>query len=192
MTLAFWDDEESQDGGTIQAGALNLTDADCGEGWLDTASGDPLGLFDEDYRIIPGTSVTRTCSFTLRVSGAVTGSLSLDSGPIALSPSVVGQSEDVNGDPVDVTDSTLKQELEYTATYSVSGTGGASGAIVEGTDKTFTFSDNGKVLTAKTTIALPFGTAVDNDSNSLLGDDDNVSLKAVLDAVTVSVTQTSS
>lgn len=179
-SLAFWNDTESQPGGTIQAGALNLTDADCGDGWVITDTTTKLDLFQAAYRIIPGTSVTRTCTFTLRVSGAVTGKLKLDSGPAILDPSG--------------TDSTLKNELTYVASYVVGGTGGASGAIAEAETHDFTVDDNGKVLTAITTVALPLGTTANNASNSLLGDKvgevDKVSLKAVLDAVTVSVEQT--
>lgn len=179
-SLAFWNDTETQDGGTIQAGALNLTDANCGDGWVVTDTTTKLDLFDADYRIIPGTSLTRTCTFTLRVSGTVTGKLKLDSGPATLDPSG--------------TDSTLKNELTYEASYVVGGTGGASGPIAQTQSHDFTVADNGKVLTAITTVALPLGTTANNASNSMLGDKvgdvDRVSLKAVLDAVTVSVEQT--
>lgn len=182
-SLAFWNDTETQDGGTIQAGTLNLTDADCGDGWLVTGTTTKMDLFADDFRIIPGTSVTRVCTFTLRVSGDVTGTLTLDSAPAAL---------DAHDE-----DTTLKDELLYTATYDLSGTAGqgVSGVITEGQQREFTELDDGKVLTASITVELPLKPTepADNDSNSLVGDQvngvDRVSLKAMLDAVTVSVEQ---
>ncbi|GHJ59579.1 hypothetical protein NOK12_20970 [Nocardioides sp. OK12] len=181
-SLAFWDDEETVDGGTIEAGTLNLLDAEC-TGWTTGAAADTP--FDVGYLIVPGDSFERSCDFTLRVEGDVTASLS------------------VNDQAVD--GGVLGSELDVKTEYAVfDGLTDLEQTITEATDWPFTEADSGKTLRATITVELPWdgnpdvaNDQVNNASNSLQGDQsgdplaDNKALTAVLDELTVTVTQTS-
>ena len=176
-SLAFWDDEESQDGGTIESGTLNLLKSDCSAWTTGTTATTP---FDDDYLIVPGDSFQRTCDFTLSVEGDLNASLSVDD-----------QAADAR---------VLGGELVVATEYELRDGGVADPdvSIDEATDWPFTEADTGKVLRATITVELPWdgdpdteGNQVDNTSNSMVGDGTNAALAAVLEDLTVPVTQTS-
>jgi alternate signal-mediated exported protein len=63
-TLAFWTDTESTPGVTINTGHLDLTDLDCGTGWeLDG------GTAYTSQLLVPGDTLTKTCTATLDIAG---------------------------------------------------------------------------------------------------------------------------
>lgn len=176
-SLAFWNDEESQDGGTIESGTLNLLKSECSAWTTGTTATTP---FDEDYLIVPGDAFERTCDFTLRVEGDVNASLSVDDQ--AVGATVLGG------------------ELAVATAYELRDAGvvDESVTIDEDTDWPFTEADSGKTLRATITVALPWDgdpdvldDQVNNTSNSMVGDGANVALAAVLESLTVTVTQTS-
>ena len=176
-SLAYWDDEETVDGGTIKSGTLNVVDADCGDGWSDGVT-DVVPL-DSVYLIVPGTVLTKVCDFNLRVAGDVDATLA------------------VNDQSVD--SDTLGGELDVTTEWQLrDGSGPVSPAVVvnESNSWSFTELDNGKVLRATITVELPWdgdpstgGDQVDNTSNSMVGEGTNAALEAVLEDLTVTVTQ---
>lgn len=185
-SLAYWNDTETENGGTIESGTLNLLDQKC-SGWVVDGSvtvpketEDLLGSF----LIVPGTKLAKTCTFDIKVAGVLKAELSVD-------------------EP-DVDVSTLGNELTVTPAFRIlTSTGLAStGDVVAVTAGTGTWSfdqeDSGKKLEAVITVELPFdgdpiatGDQVDNASNSLVGDGTNAALKAVLDDLSVTVTQMS-
>lgn len=179
-SLAFWDDEETVDGGTIKAGTLNLRDPDCGVGWtLGGAAVTPLD--STTYRIVPGTTLIKTCDFQLSVVGDVNAKMTVDDQ--AVDKSTLGGELDV----------TTEYELRNQSLPVVPAV-----TIDESTPWSFTEADTGKTLRATITVTLPWdgdavadGDQVDNTSNSLVGDADNVALAAALEDLTVTVTQTS-
>ncbi|MDO3394237.1 alternate-type signal peptide domain-containing protein [Nocardioides sp. SOB44] len=184
-SLAFWNDTQTEDGGTIESGTLNLLDRKC-SGWLSNPADakSTVDLFGE-FLVVPGTKLTQTCTYGIRVEGVLDAELS------------------VNND-YDDDGSTLGAEIDVDPVFSVVDDAAATTALT--TDGTWGFdqTDTGKVLKVVITVELPFGAGVDNDSNSLVGDSRmvapsegadpvstaNVPLKTVLDDLTVTVKQT--
>lgn len=64
-TLAYWTDEESTPGTTINTGHLDLTDLDCGTGW--TIDG---GTAYTTQLLVPGDTLTKTCDAEIDIAGA--------------------------------------------------------------------------------------------------------------------------
>lgn len=88
-SLAYWSDAESADGGTITAGSLTLSAVTCGTSWLEGAS--PVTT------IVPGDTVTKTCTGTLTLVGDHIGAT------VALDPTSVAAAETAFNDEVDIT-----------------------------------------------------------------------------------------
>ncbi len=178
-SLAYWDDKETEAGGTIESGTLNLLDQKC-SGWVvDGSLSDPKKTEDllGEFLVVPGTKLAKTCTFDIKVEGVLRAELSVD-------------------EP-DVDVSTLGNELTVTPAFRILTSAGVASvgddvAVAAGTGTwSFDQADSGKKLEAVITVELPFGNAVDNDSNSLVGDGTNAALKAVLDDLSVTVTQKS-
>ncbi len=64
-TVAFWTDETTADGGEISSGELTLTAVTCDADWS-YAEGDTAATVDV---IVPGDTVTKSCSGTLTLAG---------------------------------------------------------------------------------------------------------------------------
>jgi len=62
-SLAFWTDTADIAGTNITSGFMNLTDPDCGEGWL------LQGTAYTTQRLVPGDTLTQTCTFVLEAEG---------------------------------------------------------------------------------------------------------------------------
>ena len=71
-TLAFWTDDETVPGGTIDAGHLALvtdgTNAGCGDWELDSGEQAPVTWADGDP-LVPGDVLTKECLFTIDAEG---------------------------------------------------------------------------------------------------------------------------
>ncbi|KAA1415336.1 alternate-type signal peptide domain-containing protein [Nocardioides humilatus] len=71
-TLAFWTDDESVPGGTIDAGHLDLTtdvtNTGCGDWELDSGEQAPVTWNDGDP-LVPGDVLTMDCAFTIDAQG---------------------------------------------------------------------------------------------------------------------------
>ena len=63
-TLAFWTDNETVDGGSISSGQLSLGAPDCGTGW--SIDG---GAVWTTQLLVPGDSLTKTCTIDLVADG---------------------------------------------------------------------------------------------------------------------------
>ena len=186
-SLAFWNDTQTEDGGTVTAGTLNLLDREC-TGWLsDPANENSTVALFESFLMVPGTKLTQTCTYGIKVEGVLDAELSVNN--------------DFNDDG-----SVLGQEITVKPVFTVEdGVGTVAGAPDVNGKWTFDEGDTGKVLRAVITVELPFGAAVDNDSNSLVGDSTtatptpsaapvvtpNKPLETVLDDLTVTVKQIS-
>ena len=167
-SLAYWSDTEGLPGTTITPGSLDLVGGGCGDGW--TVGGAPVDL--DTYLVVPGETLTRTCTFTLDLAGdALSANLALST-PGAVSGTLAG-------------------ELVYDATYSVAGT--APAPLTGGTVAALTGADDGEQVSVAFSVTLPRDgnnvvPGVDNDSNNGPGFG-NGSLSATLDALSVSLTQ---
>ena len=67
-TLAYWNDSAAVPGGTIQSGRLELGTPDCGAGW--TLDG---GAAFTTQLLVPGDTLTKTCTVDLVATGAHLG-----------------------------------------------------------------------------------------------------------------------
>lgn len=134
-TLAFWTDSATVTGTSINSGHLNLDQEDCGDGW--TLDG---GDVYTTQLLVPGDSLTRTCTYTLDVAGE-----HLTEVDIAVEA------------PADVTGAQeLIEELNVTTAVALNGTAQASATNVPVKD--------GDKVTVSMTIEWPYGVE-DNDSN---------------------------
>jgi alternate signal-mediated exported protein len=62
-SLAFWTDEATIEGTDITSGFMQLTEPDCGDGWLlETVA-------YETQRLVPGDTLTQNCTFVLNAEG---------------------------------------------------------------------------------------------------------------------------
>lgn len=65
-SLAYWNDSGTANGGSITSGTLALSDGTCDASWVYASgsdAGQPVTL------IVPGDSVTKTCSFSVSATG---------------------------------------------------------------------------------------------------------------------------
>ncbi|NYD56827.1 alternate signal-mediated exported protein [Nocardioides marinisabuli] len=177
-SLAFWNDTQTENGGTIESGTLNLLDRDC-SGWV-VAGSEPATTVDllNDFLVVPGTEVSKTCTYGVKVEGVLEASLSVN---------------DADDDGLE-----LGPELEVTSDFSILDSVGdpsvGDAVVVTGGVGKWTFNqaDTGKTLKAVITVKLPFEDGVvNNAANSLVGDGDKVALATRLDDLTVTVKQTS-
>lgn len=88
-TLAFWSDTGNADAGTITAGEFDLGDVVCGDDWLEGT--DAITL------LVPGDTVTKTCTGTLSITGEHVGAT------VDLTPTSVAAAEAAFGDEIDIT-----------------------------------------------------------------------------------------
>ena len=141
-SLAYWNATGDADGGAITSGTLTLTDGTCDPAWsyaAGSAVGDPVSL------VVPGDSVTKTCTFTV---GATGDHLSATlSAPSTLTYTTTGN-----------TGASLS--LTAAATYKVDGVA----------TTTVTSANDGDTITADFVVTFPYGdaTAVNiNDTQHL-------------------------
>lgn len=170
-SLAFWQDSEAAPDATITSGTLDLSAPVC-TAWR-------AGSADVDlatYRVVPGDVLTRSCTFTADVAGRVRTAVTFV--PPALDTS------------------TLAGELTFGATYARNAGAAAPLDGYDNADPAVTDLLDGDRLRVDYRVTLPFGSAVDNDSNSApefttaaTGKGAAGELTAVLDALTVTVTQ---
>jgi alternate signal-mediated exported protein len=67
-SLAYWNDSENLPGATVSSGRLDLGTPACGEGWLLDG-----GTVYKDQKIVPGDTLTKTCTIDLTATGAHLG-----------------------------------------------------------------------------------------------------------------------
>jgi alternate signal-mediated exported protein len=119
-TYALWSDSEGLDGGTVQSGALDITNVGAAS-WADVSSDATSSTWQADYKMVPGDKVTMTRAVTIDAEGknlavdfALTG---LPAGPywggnLAVTATYDGQAltggADDNGTPADTSDDGYK------------------------------------------------------------------------------------
>jgi alternate signal-mediated exported protein len=139
-TLAYWTDTAEVPGATINAGHLDLTDEDCGAGWV-LDGGAAFG----SQLLVPGDELTKTCTYTLDIAGE----------HFTKADFTVTAPTDVTGAQA------LVEEIGVATTVELDGTPQATATGV-------TVADD-DVITVEMKIEWPYGTAVDNDSNVAAG-----------------------
>lgn len=165
-SLAYWDDSEDVPTTTVTSGELDLGAPDCDDWLLDD-----LSVFDPGAdTIVPGDTLTRDCQFLLTLTGD-----HLEAEIDAALPNEQA--------------SALADELLFTADYEIDtdANNDATNELSidpEAAPVAFDVSDDGSYLRVVLTVDFPFGVAVDNDSNG--------GVTAVLDAITITTTQTDS
>lgn len=101
-SLAFWSDSDAVDGGTFTAGSLNLEPLNTCDAWnLD--SGEPGGQpFDPATDLlVPGDTVTKTCSFTIDATGEhLRASVEAVPGTAGVAPDLFATGDFTMGDTV--------------------------------------------------------------------------------------------
>ena len=164
-SLAYWTDNSTVTGDSIESGTLDLSAPDCS-----TASGTHGWQYDDDSAfdpagdvVVPGDTLTKVCDMTLTLVGDHIGAtLDVDS---------------VTADwDTDASDAGLTAELTPAVAFTV------DDAAYEAITAPGTYD-----VRATITLTFPFGSAADNDSNSPVG---GPALAAVLESITVSATQT--
>jgi alternate signal-mediated exported protein len=177
-SLAFWEDTQTENGGTVEAGTLNLVDREC-SGWV-VAGSDPAATVEllGDFLVVPGTEVAKTCTFEIEVAGVLKASLSVND----------ADDDELRG---------LGSELDVTSAFSILDSEGAASlddevVVADGTGEwTFDEKDSGKTLKTVITVKLPFEEGVvNNAANSSYLVDGSDALATELDDLTVTVTQT--
>ena len=88
-TIAFWTADDTVDGGSITSGSMTLTDVTCGADWLE--GGVAVAV------LVPGDTVTKTCTGTLTLVGDHIGAT------VALDDSSVAGAELAFANEIDVT-----------------------------------------------------------------------------------------
>lgn len=167
-SLAYWNSADDVPTDTLTSGELALGAPAC-EGWLL----DDGSAFDATLdTIVPGDSLTQICEFPLTVDGD-----HLEAEFTAEVPSI--------------TPGLLEDELTYSAVYEVDPDAiddGNEAAVTPETPASgtadITAADDGSYLRATLTVDSDFGVGVDNTSNG--------GITAILEAYTVTVTQTDS
>jgi alternate signal-mediated exported protein len=144
-TLAYWSDDATVDGVSIGSGRLDLEVDTCDDWQLDSTGGAGGDLGTRE--IVPGDSLTKTCTYTLTAEGD-----HLEATLGITSPAWTGA---------------LAGKVTTTATFTV-------GAVTVTPGTPYAFEDGTpKTVTADFTVDFPFGTGVDNSSQDLtatLGD----------------------
>lgn len=143
-SLAFWSATDSVDAGSFSSGKLTLKAVGCDAGWTyanGTSAGAAVNL------VVPGDSITKNCTFTIGATGDHLSAL-----PTV--PSTVGYT--VTSTP---TPTTLN--LTTAATYTVGTT------TIDNTTP-ITSSSDGKTLTAKIVVTMPYGSTTINANDTQL------------------------
>jgi len=69
-SLAYWDAQQTVDGGDIVSGRLELTAPSCGTGWtLDAGEQLPSTVFTAGSKLVPGDVLTKVCTFVITAQG---------------------------------------------------------------------------------------------------------------------------
>jgi alternate signal-mediated exported protein len=135
-TLAYWTGTGTVTGGSISSGTLDLANPSCGSWALDAAGG-PTTFDPATDAIVPGDTLTRTCTFDIvAVGNHLAADLSI-------------------GTPTYTGSNSLTSGLSASAVFTV---GGASVTQI-------TSADNGAVLSA--TVSVVFDPASDNTTQNL-------------------------
>ena len=165
-SLAYWTDNSTVTGDSIESGTLDLSSPDCStasgtHGWqLDGTN----AAFDPGTdTVVPGDTLTKVCDMTLTLVGKHIGA--------TLDVATVEAEWDA-----DASASGLTDELTPTVAFLVDGQEYAA------IDEAGTYA-----VRATITLSFPFGSAADNDSNSPVA---GPALAAILESITVSATQT--
>lgn len=144
-TLAYWNDSETVTGTTIGSGRLDLEVVDCDDWQLDADGGAGGDLGSRE--IVPGDSLTKTCTYTLTAEGD-----HLEASLGITTPNWTGA---------------LASKVTTAATFTV-------GVVPVTPGTPYPFEDGSpETITAEFTVDFPFGTSVDNTSQDLtatLGD----------------------
>lgn len=159
-SLAYWNASATVNGGAITTGSLTLGAGSCGANWVyanGTAAGQTV------VKVVPGDSITKSCTFTVGASG---DHLSATLGAPATTTYTKSPT------------SATSDSLTVATTYTIDRTPVAT--LVNG--DTLTSTDNGKTLTAKFVVTMPYGSTTVNAN-------DTQNLTATLNALTVSLTQ---
>jgi alternate signal-mediated exported protein len=159
-SLAYWNASATVNGGAITTGSLTLGTGACGANWVyaaGTAAGQTV------VKVVPGDSITKSCTFSIGASG---DHLSATLG----APATTTYAKNPTTATTD--------SLSVATTYIIDRTPVAT--LVNG-DK-LTSSDNGRTLTAKFVVTMPYGSPTVNAN-------DTQNLTATLNALTVSLTQ---
>ncbi|WP_205473472.1 alternate-type signal peptide domain-containing protein [Nocardioides sp. SYSU D00038] len=163
-TLAFWSDDATVNGGSVDAGLLSLTAGTCDTEWT-YANGTDAG--EEVGEIVPGDAITKDCTFTIAAEGD----------HLTATPTVPDEVE-----VADVTGNTAESlELTVGASYAVDGAPLTGASVI-------TEDNNGDTLTASITVTFPFGNAEGSADEINVNDTQNIT--ATLDDLTVTLTQT--
>ncbi len=137
-SLAYWNATGDVPGGSITSGELKLDNAQCGGFVLDSVGG-PGGAFDPSSgRIVPGDTLTKTCTFDITATGD-----HLLADLAVTQPTVSG-------------DDTLSDVLTASGTFTVDNAAATQ----------ISSANNGDVLEAVVTIDFPYGASVDNLSQA--------------------------
>ena len=138
-SLAYWTAQGTVTGGSISSGELKLSAPTC-DGWKLDGAGGNTAYTAGTTKVVPGDSITNTCTYTITASGA---HLSAD---LAVTGGTTG------------TGNALATALSPVASYKVGTTD---------TQAKITSADNNKVLTSTVTVTLPYGSAGDNATQNL-------------------------
>lgn len=167
-SLAYWTDDSTVDGDSIESGQLDLSLPDCtvAAGTHDWQFDTSNAAFDPDVdTVVPGDTLTKVCDMTLTMVGShMTAALDVDS---------VG----ANWDPA--SDAGLTSELVPTVVFLV------DGAPYTAPLTTTSALPEDYTVRATITLTFPYGVE-DNDSKSPLG---GPALAAILENITVTATQ---
>jgi alternate signal-mediated exported protein len=159
-SLAYWNASATVNGGAITTGSLTLGAGTCDPSWV-YANGTAVG--QTVVKVVPGDAITKSCTFTVGASGDhLSATLA--------APATTTYTKNPTSATTD--------SLTVATTYTINRTPVAT--LVNG-DKV-TSSDNGKTLTAKFVVTMPYGSTTVNGN-------DTQNLTATLNALTVSLTQ---
>ncbi|MGD9960177.1 alternate-type signal peptide domain-containing protein [Nocardioides sp.] len=159
-SLAYWTATGTANGGSITSGSLSLTNGSCDSAWKyasGTAAGSTASL------VVPGDSITKSCTFTVGATGDHLTAKLTAPGTLAYTKTPAGATTD---------------SLNVASTYQINRSTPAT--LVNG--DVLTSSDNGKVITAKFVVTMPYGSATVNAN-------DTQGLTATLNQLTVTLTQ---
>jgi len=138
-TLAYWNDSETVTGTTIGSGRLDLQVVSCDDWQLDGTGGTGGDLGSRE--IVPGDSLTKTCTYTLTAEGD-----HLEATLDVSTPTWTGD---------------LADDVTTGATFTV-----GVDPVTPGTP--YVFEDGSpQTVTAAFTVDFPFGTGVDNTSQNV-------------------------
>jgi alternate signal-mediated exported protein len=90
-TLAYWTDANDVTGGAIKAGTLSITAPSCGSGWTyDSTESAPGAPYTPGTSLlVPGDTITETCTTTLTATGEHMRGTIVASAPASIAPFTV-------------------------------------------------------------------------------------------------------